>query len=157
MSLPGLARASAVNSASVVAGTDGCTTSTWPALATIDTGAHRILLNHVWQSFEPRRLLQSNGLGTMGYALPSAIAASLLFPKRPVLAMMGEAGLDMVIGEMALLAKHLPAAQFSVYAHGHSTGGPYVSMLSQRVANIAGVIAIIAGLGIALVGARRSA
>ena len=31
------------------------------AVATIDTGAHRILLNHVWQSFEPRRLLQSNG------------------------------------------------------------------------------------------------
>ena len=43
-------------------------------IATIDTGSHRILINHVWQSYEPRRLLQSNGLGTMGYALPAAIA-----------------------------------------------------------------------------------
>ncbi len=84
-------------------------------IATIDTGAHRILINHVWQSFEPRRLLQSNGLGTMGYALPAAIAACLLFPKRPVLAMMGEAGLDMVIGEMALLAHHKLALTIVVF------------------------------------------
>ncbi len=84
-------------------------------IATIDTGSHRILINHVWQSFEPRRLLQSNGLGTMGYALPAAIAAKLIFPKRPVLAMMGEAGLDMVIGEMALLAHHELALTLVVF------------------------------------------
>jgi len=84
-------------------------------IATIDTGSHRILINHVWQSFESRRLLQSNGLGTMGYALPSAIAAKMLFPKRPVLAMMGEAGLDMVIGEMALLAQHKLALTLVVF------------------------------------------
>jgi len=75
-------------------------------IATIDTGSHRILINHVWRAYEPRRLLQSNGLGSMGYALPAAIAAKLLYRKRPVLAMMGEAGLDMVIGEMALLDRH---------------------------------------------------
>lgn len=75
-------------------------------IATVDTGSHRILINHVWQSYEPRRLLQSNGLGSMGYALPAAIAAKLFFPERPVLAMMGEAGLDMVIGELALLQAH---------------------------------------------------
>jgi len=38
--------------------------------------------------------------------------------------------------------RHFPLGDFSIYVHGHSTGGPYVSMLSQRVANIAGVIAI---------------
>ncbi len=84
-------------------------------IATIDTGSHRILINHVWQSYEPRRLLQSNGLGTMGYALPAAIAAKLIHPKRPVLAMMGEAGLDMVIGEMALLAHHKLALTLAVF------------------------------------------
>jgi acetolactate synthase-1/2/3 large subunit len=75
-------------------------------IATVDTGSHRILIDHVWQAYEPRRLLQSNGLGSMGYALPAAIAAKLLFRDTPVLAMMGEAGLDMVVGEMALLRKH---------------------------------------------------
>ena len=38
--------------------------------------------------------------------------------------------------------RHFPLDEFSIYVHGHSTGGPYVSMLSQRVPNIAGVIAI---------------
>jgi hypothetical protein len=38
--------------------------------------------------------------------------------------------------------RHFPVDEFSIYVHGHSTGGPYVSMLSQRVPNVAGVIAI---------------
>lgn len=38
--------------------------------------------------------------------------------------------------------RHFPVADTSIYVHGHSTGGPYVSMLSQRVPNIAGVLAI---------------
>jgi len=84
-------------------------------IATVDTGSHRILINHVWEAYEPRRMLQSNGLGSMGYALPAAIAAKLIFPRRPVLAMMGEAGLDMVIGELALLAHHKLAVTIVVF------------------------------------------
>jgi acetolactate synthase-1/2/3 large subunit len=84
-------------------------------LATVDTGSHRILINHVWEAYEPRRMLQSNGLGSMGYGLPAAIAAKLIFPRRPVLAMMGEAGLDMVIGELALLAHHKLAVTIVVF------------------------------------------
>jgi hypothetical protein len=38
--------------------------------------------------------------------------------------------------------RHFPSDEFSIYVHGHSTGGPYVSLLSQRVPNIAGVLAI---------------
>jgi hypothetical protein len=38
--------------------------------------------------------------------------------------------------------RHFPVGEFSIYVHGHSTGGPCASMLSQRVANIVGVIAI---------------
>ena len=43
-------------------------------------------------------------------------------------------------GGVALLTKHLPAAQFSVYAHGHSTGGPFTMIFSQRVPNMAGIL-----------------
>lgn len=39
-------------------------------------------------------------------------------------------------------ATHLPDPAFSIYVHGHSTGGPFVHMASQRVANIAGVVGI---------------
>ena len=37
--------------------------------------------------------------------------------------------------------RHFSEDEFSIYAQGHSTGGPMVSMLSQRVPNIAGVLA----------------
>ena len=37
---------------------------------------------------------------------------------------------------------HLPDGEFSIYVHGHSTGGPFVHMLSQRVDNIRGVVGI---------------
>jgi len=38
--------------------------------------------------------------------------------------------------------KHFPENQFSIYVHGHSTGGPIVSMMTQRIPNIAGAIAV---------------
>lgn len=72
-------------------------------LATVDTGAHRILLSHVWRCFEPWGLLQSTGLATMGYGLPAAIGASLAHPDRPVVCFTGDGSLEMVIGELATL------------------------------------------------------
>ena len=40
------------------------------------------------------------------------------------------------------MRRHFPAADYSIYVTGHSTGGPMVFMISQRVPNIAGVIAV---------------
>ena len=37
--------------------------------------------------------------------------------------------------------RHFPEDEFSIYGQGHSTGGPMVSMLSQRIPNVAGVLA----------------
>jgi hypothetical protein len=45
-------------------------------------------------------------------------------------------------GMKTACARHFPVGEFSIYVHGHSTGGPYVSMLTQRVANIAGAVAV---------------
>jgi alpha-beta hydrolase superfamily lysophospholipase len=36
--------------------------------------------------------------------------------------------------------RHLPQGDFSIYIHGHSTGGPFAMMATQRIANIAGVV-----------------
>jgi pimeloyl-ACP methyl ester carboxylesterase len=38
--------------------------------------------------------------------------------------------------------RHFPAEEYSIFVQGHSTGGPIVFMLSQRVPNIAGVLAV---------------
>ncbi len=40
----------------------------------------------------------------------------------------------------SLMQRHLPAGEFSIYIHGHSTGGPFANMLTQRVPNIRGLI-----------------
>jgi acetolactate synthase-1/2/3 large subunit len=70
-------------------------------VATVDAGAHRILLSQVWRSPVPRRLLQSTGLCTMGCAVPLAMGAKLAAPERHVVSFSGDAGIEMVIGELA--------------------------------------------------------
>ena len=69
----------------------------------MDSGAHRILLSQMWECYEPRGLLQSTGLCTMGCAVPLAIGFQLASPERPVVAFTGDAGLEMVLGELATL------------------------------------------------------
>ena len=73
------------------------------SIATVDSGAHRILLSQVWEAYAPRGLLQSTGFCTMGCALPLAIGAKRAAPERPVVAFTGDAGLEMVLGELASL------------------------------------------------------
>ncbi|XDA97724.1 thiamine pyrophosphate-binding protein [Sulfitobacter sp. LCG007] len=70
-------------------------------LATADSGAHRILLSQMWKCFEPRALMQSSALCTMGCALPLALGAKLAEPARPVVCFSGDAGFLMVAGELA--------------------------------------------------------
>lgn len=71
-------------------------------IVTADSGAHRILLSQMWRSDGPRRLLQSTGLCTMGCALPLATGAAL-GTGQPTLCFVGDAGLEMVLGELATL------------------------------------------------------
>ena len=71
------------------------------AVATVDSGAHRILASQVWPCYEPRGLLQSTALCTMGCALPLAIGAKLAAPERAAVVFTGDAGLEMILGELA--------------------------------------------------------
>ncbi|SLN42595.1 Acetolactate synthase [Roseovarius litorisediminis] len=73
-------------------------------VATVDSGAHRILLSQMWTTLEPRGLLQSSALCTMGCAVPLAIGAKLADPKRPVVSFSGDAGFLMVAGELSTVA-----------------------------------------------------
>jgi acetolactate synthase-1/2/3 large subunit len=74
-------------------------------LATADSGAHRIVMSHVWEAYDERTVLQSSGLCTMGCALPLAIGAKIADPETPVVAFTGDAGLLMVLGELSTLAE----------------------------------------------------
>lgn len=74
-------------------------------LASVDSGAHRILLSQMWQCDEPKGLVQSTGLCTMGCAVPLAIGLKIAAPDRPVVSFSGDAGFLMVAGEMATAAE----------------------------------------------------
>ncbi|MEP1327597.1 thiamine pyrophosphate-binding protein [Pseudophaeobacter sp.] len=85
-------------------------------LASADSGAHRILLSQMWQCHEPRALIQSSGLCTMGCAVPMAIGRKLAAPDRPVVSFSGDAGFLMVAGDLATAAELGVAPIFVVFA-----------------------------------------
>ena len=72
-------------------------------VATVDTGAHRILLAQQWKCYAPRTLLQSTALCTMGTAVPLAAGYKLAAPNTPVAAFSGDAGMEMILGELSTL------------------------------------------------------
>jgi acetolactate synthase-1/2/3 large subunit len=72
-------------------------------VATADSGAHRILFSQIWRCPAPRGLVQSSGLCTMACAVPLAAGLALGRPETPVLAVAGDAGLEMGLGELATL------------------------------------------------------
>ena len=62
------------------------------AIATVDAGAHMFPVTAYWDALEPGECLISNGLATMGFALPAAIAAQLHHPDRRVVCLTGDGG-----------------------------------------------------------------
>lgn len=84
-------------------------------LATADSGAHRILLSQMWACDEPRGLIQSSALCTMGCAIPMAIGLKLAAPERPVISFSGDAGYLMVAGELATASEMGIAPIFLVF------------------------------------------
>src|SRR5262245_1394594 len=80
-------------------------------IATVDAGAHMFPATAYWHAVEPGELLISNGLATMGFALPAAIAAQLVHPERRVVCLTGDGGLLMVAAELETAARlKLPIA-----------------------------------------------
>jgi acetolactate synthase-1/2/3 large subunit len=74
-------------------------------VVTVDAGAHMLAVMPLWEVAEPRRLLISSGLATMGFALPAAIAAALCAPARLVVAFTGDGGLGMTLAEIETAAR----------------------------------------------------
>jgi acetolactate synthase-1/2/3 large subunit len=70
----------------------------------VDAGAHMFSATAFWQCDAPRDLLISNGLASMGFALPAGIAAALHDPARGAICFTGDGGLMMVAGELATAA-----------------------------------------------------
>ena len=65
-----------------------------------DVGAHKMWIARHYHCHEPNTCLIPNGFCSMGFALPGAIAASLVYPERRILAIAGDGGFLMNLQEM---------------------------------------------------------
>jgi acetolactate synthase-1/2/3 large subunit len=70
----------------------------------VDAGAHMFPITVLWPVRRPRQMLISNGLSTMGFALPAAIGAALINRAHRVVALTGDGGLLMCLAELGTAA-----------------------------------------------------
>jgi acetolactate synthase I/II/III large subunit len=75
------------------------------ARVTVDAGAHMFPTLSLWPAQDPCGLLISNGLATMGFALPAAIGAALLDASNPTVVFTGDGGLLMCTAELRTAAR----------------------------------------------------
>ena len=76
------------------------------AIITSDVGQHQMWAAQYYDFPEPRRWINSGGLGTMGFGLPSAIGAKVAVPDREVVCLAGDGSLIMTCQELATAVRH---------------------------------------------------
>ena len=76
-------------------------TSSGDTYVTSDVGQHQMWAAQYFQFDEPRRWINSGGLGTMGFGLPAAMGVQLAYPDATVACVTGEGSIQMCIQEMS--------------------------------------------------------
>lgn len=71
------------------------------AIITTEVGQNQMWAAQFYKFNDPRTLLTSGGLGTMGYGLPAAIGAKMAFPDKTVIDVAGDGSIQMNIQELA--------------------------------------------------------
>ncbi len=75
------------------------------SIVTVDAGAHFLAVMPLWSVDRPNRLLISNGLATMGFAVPAAIGAAIATPGCNVIVFTGDGGMSMMLAELETIAR----------------------------------------------------
>ena len=88
-------------------------------IMTCDVGAHTHVVGQLWRTPAPGLQIMTNGWSSMGFGIPSAIAAKLCCPERPVACVVGDGGFLMMVGEMAT-AQRLGVAVVFVLLTDHN-------------------------------------
>lgn len=74
-------------------------------IVTTDVGQHQMWTAQFYPVMQPRQLLTSGSLGTMGFGLPAALGAALANPGQRVVCISGDGSIMMNIQELATLAE----------------------------------------------------
>ena len=119
------------------------------AILTCDAGENRLFMTHFFQTKGPGTLLMP-GIGAMGYAIPAALGAKLVFPKRQVIAVSGDGGFSMALnGMMTARDENIPIVSVVLnnsalgwVKHGQGNRTINSSFADMNFANVAKSIGI---------------
>lgn len=76
------------------------------AIGVTDVGQNQMFGSRYFRFTQPRSLLTSGGLGTMGFGLPAAIGAKMGCPERQVVLFVGDGGFQMTIQELGTILEY---------------------------------------------------
>jgi acetolactate synthase-1/2/3 large subunit len=76
------------------------------AYVTSDVGQHQMFAAQYYRFDQPRRWINSGGLGTMGFGLPAAMGVKLAFPESDVVCVTGEGSIQMNIQELSTCTQY---------------------------------------------------
>ncbi len=76
------------------------------AFVTSDVGQHQMWAAQYYKFREPRRWINSGGLGTMGFGLPAAMGVQKAYPDATVVCITGEGSIQMNIQELSTCKEH---------------------------------------------------
>ena len=89
------------------------------AVVVTDVGQHQMWEAQYYHHQEPRSLITSGGLGTMGFALPAAIGAKLARPDAEVWVIVGDGGFQMTMCELATIAQEKIKIHVAIINNGY--------------------------------------
>jgi acetolactate synthase-1/2/3 large subunit len=76
------------------------------AYVTSDVGQHQMFAAQYYPFDEPRKWINSGGLGTMGFGLPAAMGVQVAFPDEQVVCITGEGSIQMNIQELSTCSQY---------------------------------------------------
>jgi len=89
------------------------------AIVVTDVGQHQMWEAQYYKHDQPRTLITSGGLGTMGFALPAAIGAKFARPDAEVWVMAGDGGFQMTMAELATIVQERLDIKVAIINNGY--------------------------------------
>jgi acetolactate synthase-1/2/3 large subunit len=89
------------------------------AIIVTDVGQHQMWEAQYYKHEQPRTLITSGGLGTMGFALPAAIGAKIARPEKEVWVVAGDGGFQMTAAELATIVQEKIKINIAVINNGY--------------------------------------
>ena len=89
------------------------------AIVVTDVGQHQMWEAQYYKHEDPRTLITSGGLGTMGFALPAAIGAKVACPDKEVWVIAGDGGFQMTAAELSTIAQENLKINIAVINNGY--------------------------------------